>query len=1280
MDVLLKHAEKLADYPVNGVHTSIGKRIAYIVSHGQSYASNGYAVRTQGVAKALNEHGFDTLCFVRPGRPWELGVKKNPVKPEVAIDGVRYIHSRWSNDEIPSDERAHLEACVVRFIELFQIYRPAMVLAASDYIVGLPAWIAAKRLGLPFYNEVRGFWELSRSAREPGFENTPLFKIEAERDVFVSTQALKVFTLNQPMKAELIRRGVKADKIHIVSNGISDPPTIKSFDLALKRRLGINSDDKVVGYVGSFNSYEGLDTFIDACIELNKQGEKFKLLLVGDEQPVSKALSDQRVLAGRPWIIQVGRIPHEQVADYYALIDTIVIPRKKLPVCELVSPMKVVEAMAFGKRLVVSDLIPLTEITKKYQGVVIFEAGRRDSLVESIRQTLRDTVPSPKVLTMLEQTKVLSKVLRGENPKSEESIHGDSAVNVDELIFSANKILEQPITPINEPVRGRIALVVSHGQTCAQNGYAKRTHEVAKSLIASGFDTLCFVRGKQPREAISDCESVQQKIMLENIPYIQNLYSDRTTIEGTISRLASDVESYIEIFRAQRPAIVIAAGNFTTSLPAIVAARKLALPVIKEHLSYVDAFLDDEIPSYFSGMSFTEKFALEQACTKMADSSYYLYPEERDSWNSFLEIINRASKTALCRDPIVTLSSKAVYKIGQAIDSCGLYSLELDVDDETGGNPKGIVASFRFFDSEGKGLKDKRPNFASSKAYPHYQYVDTSKANGSDRVLVFSIQEGVCKVEVDIVAFATNGELKLRKANLNKVRVEDVARWLSLSVPGVQWIKAVEPHIHKEGATSLRLALLNYKYTLSKHSNDLSQLNGAIQEMVELDRYWVPNLVPNEKILKIKDTGKLTVAHLHKTAYPYENTGGAIRCLNTVLSQQRIKIDSYIITPIGYPRSAGISGAKNHEVIEGIEHFRIGANTDGLRGISLPDRTNYSAFHIAKILKSRGANVIHAASGVRGYELALQALALKRATGLPLLYEVRSFHEHTWTPVRSDVMELEKTKLRVIKEDFCMDEADLVTTISYSMKKILTERGIPPEKIEVIPNAIDEAKYLGIDFKSADIPELQGADYVVGYISNMSLREGHEYLIRAIHQLRNISGLDIRGLLVGNGPEHDNLQKLTSELGLEEVICFPGEVDHSQINSYYKAIDLFVIPRIPDYAADWVTPLKPYEAMALERPIIVTSLPALKEIVGQNEERGLVAKPADVGSLVDKLQDYIKNPAMRQNKVRVAKEWVFAERTWSSNAKRYDSIYRRLIALSKENSRATKNEKEALHA
>ncbi|WP_444908836.1 glycosyltransferase [Microbulbifer sp. TRSA005] len=1264
MDVLLKHAEMLSEHSLSRVYSSVPGRIAYIVSHGESYASNGYAVRTQEVAKSLNEQGFDTLCFVRPGRPWELGSLKNNVAPEIVIDGVRYIHSRWKKNQAPNDERDHLESSVARFCELFKIYRPEFVLAASDYIVGLPAWVAAKRHGIPFYYEVRGFWELSRAAREPGFDKTSLFKIEAERNTFVCKKATKVFTLNHLMRTELSVRGIEIEKINILPLGINRLPIKKHADPEVKKRLGIDPDDIVIGYIGSFNSYEGIDTLIEACKELNHRRAHYKLLLVGDENPTNQLVHSQRQLANKSWIIQVGRVEHEKVADYYALIDVIVIPRKKFLVSELVSPMKALESIAFGKRLVVSDVEPLLEISAKYDGVISFEAANVTSLRNGIQQVLSMPVSSNRIPSMNEQLSVLVNSLRERFTDNVENVsQSRPLIDVTELINTAKELIEQPIDTKIVPVNKCVAFVGSYNPDNVKEGYAKRIIKMAKLLQIRGYKIFCFIRSENRLDKGTSSELYKRELTIDGISHI--LYDEvgNRYVKNNKSYLQAEVDAYIEMFKIHRPSILIASGNFSTSLPAIISARKVSLPVIKEHLFYADAFIDESTCSYYSNINFTDKYRIERTCEEFSDYSYYLFPNDPDNRDAFLKLINRIEGSSNYNDPIKVLSPKTIFTISQTIDSSGLYYLELEVNDETGGNSKGIVASFRFFDKSGKQLKGKISGFAASKAYPHYQYVDTTKEKGALRLLIFTIPENsnYSKVEADIVAFSTIGKIQIQKANLGKVRVEDTARWLSQKMPGTHWVKAIEPFIHKEGATSLRLALLSYKYNVSGHKNDLNQLNSAIQEMVELDRTWVPNLIQNDRILKIRKNEKLTVAHLHKTAYPYENTGGAIRCLNTVLSQQRIGIDPFIISPVGYPRSAGISGVRNYEKIEGIEHFRIGANTEGLRGISLADRSSYSAFHIAMILKARGAHLIHAASGVRGYELALQALAIKRATGLPLLYEVRSFHEHTWTSVRGDVMELEKTKLRIIKEDFCMSQADFVTTISYSMKKILIERGVAPEKIGVIPNAIDETKYLGKKFKPVEIPELQGADYVVGYISNMSRREGHQYLIRAIKRLREISGLNIRGLLVGDGPERQNLQDLADQLELSGIIHFSGEVDHSLINSYYKAIDLFVIPRIPDYAADWVTPLKPYEAMALERPIIVTDLPALKEVVGENGDRGLIAKPADVNSLVDQLLIYINDPALRQNKVKIAKDWVFSERTWSANAIRYETIYKGLV-------------------
>ncbi len=182
--------------------------------------------------------------------------------------------------------------------------------------------------------------------------------------------------------------------------------------------LGIGSDDIVLGSVGPFSPYEGLDLLLEACTELVQNGEKLKLLLVGDSQPLIGASAANRADTGlketAPWLIQVGRVPHDQIADYYALLDVVVIPRKPLAVCQLVPPMTAAEALAYGKRVVVSEVIPLAEYAQKYEGVVSFEAGSAASLASALQRSLKLLAPKPSTELLLSaHTDPMVRALKG---------------------------------------------------------------------------------------------------------------------------------------------------------------------------------------------------------------------------------------------------------------------------------------------------------------------------------------------------------------------------------------------------------------------------------------------------------------------------------------------------------------------------------------------------------------------------------------------------------------------------------------------------------------------------------------------------------------------------------------------------------------------------------------------------------------------------------------------------------------------------------------------------
>jgi glycosyltransferase involved in cell wall biosynthesis len=157
------------------------------------------------------------------------------------------------------------------------------------------------------------------------------------------------------------------------------------------------------------------------------------------------------------------------------------------------------------------------------------------------------------------------------------------------------------------------------------------------------------------------------------------------------------------------------------------------------------------------------------------------------------------------------------------------------------------------------------------------------------------------------------------------------------------------------------------------------------------------------------------------------------------------------------------------------------------------------------------------------------------------------------------------------------------------------------------------------------------------------------------------AGRDVRCLIVGDGTIRDDLEKLAQKHGIADRTIFTGEVDHRTVRSYYEAIDIFVVPRRADYAADYVTPLKPFEALALGRPLIMSDRPVAAEIVG-DEERGLLFKTGDHDHLATTIARLLDDPDRRRALVDAGRAWVETERTWRRNAEAYRRVYATIAA------------------
>jgi glycosyltransferase involved in cell wall biosynthesis len=225
------------------------------------------------------------------------------------------------------------------------------------------------------------------------------------------------------------------------------------------------------------------------------------------------------------------------------------------------------------------------------------------------------------------------------------------------------------------------------------------------------------------------------------------------------------------------------------------------------------------------------------------------------------------------------------------------------------------------------------------------------------------------------------------------------------------------------------------------------------------------------------------------------------------------------------------------------------------------------------------------------------------------------------------------------------------------MRGEFIERGIAAEKVFVIPNGVDPEAFAPMPADPSTRARYGLGDrFVIGYISNLDHpREDFETLIAATARLAG-EGRDVACLIVGDGTRRSALEGVARSSGAADRIVFTGQVPHEEVRGLYALVDAFIVPRTDERAARLVTPLKPFEAMAMARPVIVADLPALVEIAPDGV-RGLsyrTQEPADLARAVGRLMD---DSGLRDRLAAAGRAWVIAERSWSANGPRWDEAY-----------------------
>ncbi|MBB1075256.1 glycosyltransferase, exosortase A system-associated [Rhodoferax sp. 4810] len=371
-------------------------RILHVLDHSIPLHS-GYTFRTASILREQRALGWDTFHITSP--------KQGETKAaEESVDGLHFYRTAGGTGlmaDLPvGREVALMKALGQRLEQVARIVEPDIIHAHSPVLNALPALKVGRKLGIPVVYEIRAFWE--DAAVDHGTTNQGSLRYRATRGL--ETRAIQradhVFTICEGLRADIVARGVPSGKVTVIPNAVN----VESFQLgsppdpALLAKLGLTGST-VIGFIGSFYAYEGLDLLVAALPQLLAARPDIKLLLVGGGSQEANLRSQAQALGVADKVVFAGRVPHQDVNKYYDLIQVLAYPRHPMRLTELVTPLKPLEAMAQGQLFVASDVGGHKELVQHHQTGVLFKAGSADALAESLLGLLNNPTLWPVLKT-----------------------------------------------------------------------------------------------------------------------------------------------------------------------------------------------------------------------------------------------------------------------------------------------------------------------------------------------------------------------------------------------------------------------------------------------------------------------------------------------------------------------------------------------------------------------------------------------------------------------------------------------------------------------------------------------------------------------------------------------------------------------------------------------------------------------------------------------------------------------------------------------------------------
>jgi len=400
------------------------------------------------------------------------------------------------------------------------------------------------------------------------------------------------------------------------------------------------------------------------------------------------------------------------------------------------------------------------------------------------------------------------------------------------------------------------------------------------------------------------------------------------------------------------------------------------------------------------------------------------------------------------------------------------------------------------------------------------------------------------------------------------------------------------------------------------------------------------------------------IAYFAAMSLPFTVNGYSSRTEGIARAYQDLGFKVEVVTKAGYPMNAfphlEPEGVTPQETLNGVSYHRIKE--------PLVDKKNYTAYarRAADAIeeKLRELKPAHVIAG-SNYENSIPALLAARRLGLPFTYEVRGMWELTKASKEPGFEETTFFAVMQRAEQFVCEHADSVLTLTQPMIDNLVSRGIAREKIALMPNGVSTDMFETVerDDNLAQTLGIHPSSVVIGYAGAIKEYEGLQDLGAAAATLAG-RGYDLTLLILGHEepdgdgatPITDSIKQCFADIGKPDRLLLPGRVPFTEIKRFYALMDICPITRRGYSVSEMVSPIKPVEAMAQGKAVVLSDVEAMK-FFSQNETTALHFRKNDVDHLTEILGMLIEDAKLRHGLGIRGRAFVEDQLKWSSICK-----------------------------